>query len=175
MERRLAQIEAENTRLVKLMLQDGADTKSLGAITKENAQERDRLEIDLARLPKGSNVILHPTAIKAFADKLLTRSSDPLRSNRAKLEMTMTVLDDMGELGPMIRELIRSITVHKLRKVDEDGDTCEAIGIEVEGYLAPLLQQDGKPVNSREYNGGDGGGSGGRIRTADTRIMIPLL
>lgn len=43
MEKRLAQIEAENMRLVKLMVQDGADTKTLGALTKENGQERDRL------------------------------------------------------------------------------------------------------------------------------------
>lgn len=86
-------------RLVNLMLQDGADTKTLGAKTKENREECDRLEMELARPPQGSNVVLHPTAIKAFADKLLAKSSDPFRSNRARLEMTMTALDDMGELG----------------------------------------------------------------------------
>lgn len=75
----------------------------------------------------------------------------------------------------MIRELIRSITVHKFHKVDGGGDDCEAIGIEVEGYLAPFLRQDGKPMNSVECHGGDGVGSGGGIRTPDTRIMIPLL
>ncbi|WP_425475712.1 recombinase family protein [Mesorhizobium hunchu] len=142
MQKRLAQIEAENMRLVKLMLQDGADTKTLGAITKENGQERDRIELELSRLPQGSNVILHPAAIKAFAKKLLARNSDPLRSNRAKLEMTMTALDDMGELGPIIRELIHSITLHK----DDDG----SIGIEVEGYLTPFLQKDGKPWTGHE-------------------------
>jgi DNA invertase Pin-like site-specific DNA recombinase len=45
MEKRLAQIEAENMRLVNLLLQDGADMKTLGAKTKENGQERGRLEM----------------------------------------------------------------------------------------------------------------------------------
>jgi hypothetical protein len=52
------------------------------------------------------------------------------------------MLDDMGELGPIIRELIHSITLHR----DDSG----RLGIEVEGYLAPFLQRDGKPMNSNE-------------------------
>ena len=76
---------------------------------------------------------------------MIARSSDPLRSNRAKLEMTMTALDDMGELGPIIRELIHSITLHR----DDSG----RLGIEVEGYLTPFLQQDGKPLKSDETMG----------------------
>ena len=139
---RLARIEAENMRLVNLMLQDGADAKALGAKTKENAQERDRLELELTRLPQGSNVILHPASIKRLAAKLASTSSKPHYSNRAKLEMTLTALDGMGELAPIIRELIRAITLHK--------DDAGRLGIEVEGYLTPFLQEDGKPLKDNE-------------------------
>lgn len=56
-ERRLAQIEVENKKLVNIMLLDGADTQTLGAKTKENAKDRDRLELELSRLPHLSNIV----------------------------------------------------------------------------------------------------------------------
>ncbi|MXN99941.1 hypothetical protein GR156_06490 [Shinella zoogloeoides] len=136
-ERRLSQIEIENKKLVNLMLQDGADTKALGAKTKENAEERDRLELELSRLPQPSNIVLHPTAITSFAKRLMTKSSNPYRSNRAKLEIALTEMDEMGGLGPVLRELIHSVTVY------DDGDY---IGINVQGHLTPFLQEDGKPL-----------------------------
>ena len=141
-ERRLSRIEDENMRLVNLMLLDGADTKTLGTKTKENAQERERLELELARLPQGSKVVLHPASIKRFADKLTARSFIPHCSNRAKLEITLTTLDDIGELGPILRELIRSITVGR--------DANGRLTIDVEGYLPPFLQEGGNPLKSNE-------------------------
>ncbi len=150
-ERRLTQIEVENKKLLDLMLQDVSDTKILGLKTKENAKERDRLEIELSRLPQPSNIVLRPTAITNFAQLLMRKSSNPYRSSRGRLELVLTEMDEMGKLGPVLRELIHSITVH---------DGGDSIGIMVQSHLAPFLQEDGHPL---KINGGAGGGSGGRI------------
>mgnify|MGYP001616909443 CR=1 FL=1 len=99
---------------------------------KAQGQERDRLEQELARLPQASNVVVHPAAVKAFADRLCAASKDPLRSNRAKLEMTLTMLDDMGEPLPLVGELIQSVTLYR----DEEG----IMVMRVESWLEPFLQ-----------------------------------
>ncbi|TPI21480.1 hypothetical protein [Mesorhizobium sp. B4-1-1] len=98
---------------------------------KAQGKERDELKQELARLPKGSNVILHPTAITAFADKLTTRSASHIHNRRAKLEATLHLLDDMGELGPIVRELIHSVTLYR--------DNDNRLVIEVEASLVPFL------------------------------------
>ncbi|EKF43661.1 recombinase, partial [Nitratireductor indicus C115] len=115
--------------------------KTLGAKTKENGEKRDRLEIELSRLPPASNIVLHPTAIAAFAQRLMQKSSNPHRSNRAKLEVALGLMDDMGELGPVLRELIHSITVH-----EEGGH----IRIDVKGHLTPFLRKDGNPLKDTD-------------------------
>ena len=133
-EHRLARIDDENMRLVNLMLQDGVDARTLGLKSKQNGEERDRLELELASLPQKNNVILHPTAIKAFADRLQKPSTDPLRQNRAVLEVMLSEMGDAGDLSPVVRELIRSITLYK---ADES-----TLTISVEGYLAPFMRED---------------------------------
>lgn len=50
--------------------------------------------------------------------------------NRAKLEMTLTMLDDMGELSRLVRELIQSVTLYR---DGEGGDGHE--GRELAGAL----------------------------------------
>ncbi len=47
--------------------------------------------------------------------------------------------------------------------------------MEVVSSLEPFLNDDGNPVKANRSWGGGIGGSGGGIRTPDTRIMIPLL
>jgi hypothetical protein len=107
---------------------------------KTQGRERDELRAELVNLPVGSSVILHPKAIKALADKLSSRSASHVDNRRAKLEATISMLDDMGELAPIVRELIRSITPYR----DDDG----RLTIKVEASLVPFLQQDGKPLGA---------------------------
>lgn len=45
----------------------------------------------------------HPTAIKHLADELTGQSINPFHLGRTKLEMTLYILDDMGELAPIVR------------------------------------------------------------------------
>jgi site-specific DNA recombinase len=101
---------------------------------KAQGRERDDLKIELASLPVGSNIVFHPTAIKYLADKLAAQSTKPLWSNRAKLKLTIGMLDDVGELGPLVRELIRSIALYR-----DDDDRLE---IRIEANLVPFLQND---------------------------------
>ena len=144
-EHRLARIESENMRLVNLMLQDGVDARALGAKTKQNAQERDRLELELAGLPEKNNIVLHPTAIKAFADRLKKPSTNPLRQNRAVLEVMLSEMGDAGDLSPILRELIRSITLYK-----EDRYTLKIL---VKGYLTPFMREDKNALGINDHKG----------------------
>jgi site-specific DNA recombinase len=102
---RLKHLQKENERLVRLMMQDGADEKTLGAMTKANGQERDALEAELARLPRGATVTVLPSAIDAFATKLAAA--------RPKLEMALHMLDEFGELSRLIRDVVDSVTIYR--------------------------------------------------------------
>jgi len=131
-EARLPALEKDNQRLLDMLLKGIGEQGAIDARMKAQGQERDRLKQELARLPQSSNVVVHPAAVKAFADRLCAASKDPLRSNRAKLEMTLTMLDDMGELSQLVRELIQSVTLYR----DEE----RAMVMRVEGWLEPFLQ-----------------------------------
>jgi hypothetical protein len=99
-EARIAAIAKDNDRLLDLLMKGMGDQDAIDARMKAQGRERDELKLELARLPKGNNVILHPTAIKAFADKLMSKSTSHVDNRRAKLEATISMLDDMGELAP---------------------------------------------------------------------------
>lgn len=131
-EARIAAIKKDNDRLLDLLLQGKGEQDTVDARMKAQGRERDELKQELSRLPVGSNVILHPTAIKHLADRLTGQSTNPFRLGRAKLEMTLHMLDDMGELAPIVRELIRSVTLYR----DDDG----RLVIYVEASLVPFLQ-----------------------------------
>jgi len=131
-ETRIAAIAKDNARLLDMLLEGVGEKEAIDARMKSQGQERDDLKTQLASLPIGGNVIFHPSAIKHLADKLTTHSKKPLWSNRAKLELTLSMLDDMAELGPIVRELIRSVTLYR----DDDARLL----IEVEASLVPFLQ-----------------------------------
>ena len=128
-EKRLKEIDKENARLVDLMIGGIADAETLGVKSKELGRERDDLRIELASLPEASNIVVHPSAIQHFAQKLA--------GSRTKLEYALHILDDMGELQELVRDVIKSVTLSK----DEDGAT----GIYVESYLEPFLAEPGTP------------------------------
>lgn len=125
-------IAKDNQRLLDWALEGFGDEVVHLAKIKVLGQERDRLKQELARLPQASNVVVHPAAVKAFTERLCAASKDPLHSNRAKLEMTLTMLNDMGELSRLVRELIQSVTLYR------DGEG--AMVIRVESWLEPFLQ-----------------------------------
>jgi hypothetical protein len=139
-EARIATIVKDNDKLLDLLIKGMGDQDAIDARMKAQGRERDDLKAELASLPVGSNVIFHPKTIKALADKLTSRSTSHTDNRRAKLEATISMLDDMGELAPIVRELIRSITPYR----DDDG----RLAIKVEASLVPFLQQDGKPLGA---------------------------
>lgn len=162
---RIAAIAKDNDRLLDLLVRGIGEQDAIDQRMKAQARERDQLKEELASLPVGNNVVLHPTAIKHLAETLMTRSKDRLRTRRAKLEATIAMLDDMGELAPIVRELIRTITLYR----DEDG----RLVIEVEASLAPFLRQDGYPP---PLGTGDGNvGSGGALRAIPPRRIAGVF
>lgn len=137
-EARIAAITKDNDRLLDMLLQDVGDQDAINARMKAQGRERDELKQELASLPMGNKVILHPAAIKRLADKLTTRSTSHVHNRRAKLEATLHLLDDMGELGPIVRELIRSVTLHR--------DDANRLVINVDASLVPFLQDGTVPA-----------------------------
>ena len=136
-EARLAAIAKDNDLLLGLLMRGRGDQDAIDARMKAQGRERDDLKEEIARLPRGSNVILHPTAIKSLADKLTTPSASRLHNRRAKLEATLHLLDEMRELGPIVRELIRAVTLYR--------DNDERLVIRVEASLVSFLQGDEPP------------------------------
>lgn len=88
-------------------------------------------------MPEAGNIVVLPSAIKHFADKL--------RQSRAKTEIVLQTLDDMGELPRLVRELVHSIT---LRKTD-----AGKVEMEVVSSLEPFLNDDGNPVKANRGGG----------------------
>lgn len=140
-ETRIAAIAKDNDRLLDLLMAGKGDQDAVDARMKEQGRERDDLKQQLARLPKGRSIILHPSAIKHLADRLTKKSGSYLRSRRAQLEGTLHLLDDIGELGPIVRELIHAIVLYR---DENDG----GILIRVEANLAPFIQENGKPTGA---------------------------
>lgn len=149
-EARIAAIAKDNDRLLDLLIKEIGDQDAIDAKMKTQGRERDELKRELARLPVGNNIIFHPTAIKHLADKLILPSKNPLQSRKARTELLLNMLNEDGELGPIVRELIHAVTLYR----DEDDDR---LVIKVEASLVPFLQQDGKPLGGG--NDGSGGGT----------------
>ncbi len=122
-EARLCDISRKCDRLMDLASEGLGDEREHLRKVKELGAERDQLEQELSRLPQAVNVVVLPSAIQSFAKKL--------RSSRAKLHMALYLLDDMGELSRLIREVIDSITLAK--------NAESPLIIEVESWLGPFL------------------------------------
>jgi site-specific DNA recombinase len=136
-EARIETIKKENMRLLDWVMKGLGDETEQLARMKKMGEERDRLTLELDRLPRGSNIVVLPTAIKAFAEKL--------KASRAKLHMTLSMLEDMGELSCLIREIVDKITLHK----DADGGLI----IEVESWLEPFIKDETTPAKGSTFTG----------------------
>ncbi len=115
--------------------------------------ERQQLERELLDVPKEVNVV-------ALHDKALGQYEIRLAQLREELQAGMDDGNSSGARG--LRELVDSVIVYPNR---EGG-----VGVKIQGKLNALVGAEGFG-SLGVVNGGSGGG----IRTPDTRIMIPLL
>lgn len=139
-EARIGAIAKDNDRLLDMLMKGIGEQDAIDARMKAQGREKDKLKQELVNLPVASNIILHPATIKHLGQTLTAHCTHPLRHTRAKLELTLHMLDDMNELGPMVRELIRSITLFR----DQDA----RLVVKVEASLEPFLEEDGKPFGA---------------------------
>ncbi|MCB8836909.1 recombinase family protein [Aurantimonas sp. VKM B-3413] len=140
-EARLQAIARDNDRLLDMLLNQIGDQNAIDARMKSQGRERQQLVQELGSLPAGGNAILQPTAIKRLSEKLSARTTNPLRSTRAELEMTIHMLGDMDELGSIVRELIHQITLYR----DEDDGRLLA---HIDANLTPFMQEMITPLGA---------------------------
>lgn len=146
-ETRLKAIAKELDSITKLLMKGLGDEQALDAASKELGAERERLKAELAKEPPASNVVVHPTAVTAFAERL--------QANRNKLELALHMLDGAGDLQRLIREVVASVTLSR----EEDG----RMSARVATWLDPFTVNEGK------IPGGCQSGSGGGIHTKNIR------
>jgi site-specific DNA recombinase len=128
-EGRLASLAKDKDRYMDWTLKGIVTEAELAARMSDIRSERAELEEELSRLPTGNNVRIHPTAIKAFAERL--------GASLAKREVALNMLEEWGELSGLIRELIARIVVRR----GEDG----RLDLTLVGWLKPFIQ-DQSPV-----------------------------
>lgn len=135
-ETRLKAIGKELERITTMMIKGLGDEQALDAASKELGVERDRLKADLDKQPPASNIVIHPTAVAAFAKSLAT-SRDYLHSAKAKLELTLQNLRDRGDLHQLVREVVASVTLSR----DKDGRMCAEITTKLDHFTVKGGQQ----------------------------------
>ena len=141
----LKKIAQKLERINLMLIDEEGDKTTLEALSKELAEQRDELEQERDSLPVGSNVSLHPTAFRALGDRV-KRLTDKWASSRAQFEYGLRVMDDMKELGPVIRELIHSIHVNR--------DEHDRMQLRIVGYLQPFIKEGGLAPRKVSPSGG---------------------
>jgi hypothetical protein len=122
-EGRLATLAKDKDRYMDWTLKGIVTEAELAIRMSDIRTERAQLEEELSRLPTGNNVRIHPTAIKAFAERL--------GASLAKREVALNMLDEWGELSGLIRELIARIVVRR----GDDG----RLDLTLVGWLKPFI------------------------------------
>ena len=135
-ETRLKAIAKELDNITRLLMKGIGDEQALDAASKELGAERDRLKAELDKEPPASNIVIHPTAVAAFA-KSLTTSRDYLHSAKAKRELTLHYLHDRGDLHQLVREVVASVTLSR----DEDGRMCAEVATWLDHFTVNEGQQ----------------------------------
>jgi site-specific DNA recombinase len=153
-ERRLIKMTSEQDRLIKLYGDGTLPMDRVEARLKELQGERERLSAELAEAKVEVPVIeVHPTALRHF--------SRNLERVRQSIENEGTIHD---------RETFEAFRAAVSHIIVGDGPIDGDYEVDVVTYIAALTGEEA-------FIGKMGGtaGSGGGIRTPDTRIMIPLL
>lgn len=134
-EKDLAKIRQKLDRFHDMIANDEGDRRTLNINIKELVARRDELEQERNQLPEANNVSFHPTAFRALGDRV-KRLTGKWANSRAKFEYGLHELDDMKELGPILRELIHSIIVTR----NENG----VMKLRIVGYLQPFIEEEGQ-------------------------------
>lgn len=139
-ETRLKAVAKELDNITRLLMKGIGDEQALDAASKELGTERDRLKAELDREPPVSNIVIHPTAVAKFAERL--------KASRAKLEYALHMLDEAGDLQRIVREVVASVTLFK----DDD----KRMFAKVTTWLDNFAVEGGNPVGGCQ-NGSGGG------------------
>ena len=136
-EAQLAKNERDSKRLLDWVLEGIGDEKQQLAKVKDLGVQRDHLTAELEQLPNGNNIVVLPSAIEAFASRL--------KASRTKLHQAIWLLEDMGELSALIREIVDAITLF----TDDEG----VLVIRVESWLAPFIESETMVQNATSPQG----------------------
>jgi len=127
---------------------DTGEKSGLDAMSKELRAEHDQLQAQLDKEPPASNVVVHPAAVAAFAERL--------KASRIKLETALHLLEGTGDLHRMIREVVASVTLYR----DDEKRMVAHITTLLDPFTAEGTAAMGKIHNPE---GGCQVGSGGGI------------
>ena len=130
-ETRLKSIGKELDRVTAMLINGIGDEQTLDGASKDLASERERLKAELDKQPPPSNVVVHPAAVAKFAESLSV-TNHFLRNSSAKLEMTLHLLHDRGDLHQLVRQVVSSITLSR----DIEGRTCAEVAMWLDHFTA---------------------------------------
>ncbi len=163
-ERELDRVVAKIDKIVMQIADDIIDPEDARAAMQKLRPRRKELQELLADTPELPPVItVHPVAAQLFEEKVTDLQK----------EMEAGEIDPLSLGAQLLRELLVKVVVYK-------DDKTGRVEVTIHGHLNMLLHQESqKPgkggVPAQKVAGVGSGGSGGGIRTPDTRIMIPLL
>ncbi len=132
-EKELGKIRQKLDRFHDMLANDEGDSRTLSVNIKELVARRDELEQERDQLPVVSNVSFHPTAFRALGERV-KRLTEKWANSRAKFEYGLYELEEMKQLGPVLRELIHSIIITR----NEDG----IMKLRIVGYLQPFIKEE---------------------------------
>ena len=99
-------------------------------MSRELRSEHDQLKVQLDKELLASNIVIHPTAVAKFAERL--------KASRTKLEYALHMLDEAGDLQRLVREVVASVTLFK----DDD----KRMFAKVTTWLDNFTVEGGNPV-----------------------------
>ena len=137
LETQLARLAAERERVVDLVIKGVLEEEDGGKRLKALAEERQRLEAELASLAEAPKVItLHPATVQRYLQTV--------ESLAATLSRHAASPDTKGKVVSDLRELVHSITVHHK-------GAHQGVEVEVTGRLAALIGGSVFPTGVRGH------------------------
>jgi site-specific DNA recombinase len=137
LEAHLARVAAERERIVDLVIKDILKESDSAKRLKALAEERDKLDAELAATAKPPKVIaLHPATLERYLQTV--------ESLAATLSRHAAMADSKGKVIAALRELVHSITVHHK-------GAHQGVEVEVKGRLAALIGGSVFPTGVRGH------------------------
>lgn len=161
LEQRLAAVEAEAKRILDIVVKTDTPPDFALSRLQELSAEKKQISADIAETPEAEKIVsLHPTAL-AFYEKQLQRLGRYIGDTIAEGDL---------EAAQVIRDIVSKIVIIHDDSEQKGRFEKSAFTVEIHGDLTRLLGPETEEVVVIGISG-----SGGGIRTPDTRIMIPLL